>query len=64
MNQLQNQILQLENNISNLEKTNESISSSTIGWQIDHCLLVINVVMSQLEISNPSEFNSNSATRQ
>ncbi len=58
MNHLQNLIQQLENNISNFEKTNPKVSNSTIGWQIDHCLLVINGVMSQLEISNPTEFQS------
>jgi hypothetical protein len=56
MNQLQNILLQLENHIPNLEKTNSKISSSSIGWQIDHCLLVINGIISQLEVSNPSEY--------
>lgn len=55
MTKLQQQILQLENHISKLEKTNPKVSNSTVGWQIDHCLLVINGVASQLEISNPNE---------
>ena len=42
----------------NLEKTNSRVSNSTIGWQIDHCLLVINGVIGQVEISNPTEFKS------
>lgn len=58
MNHLQSLIQQLENNISNFEKTNPKVSNSTIGWQIDHCLLVINGVVSQLEISNPAEYQS------
>ncbi len=58
MSTLQSLLLQLENHISNFEKTNENVSSSTIGWQIDHCLLVINGVISQIEISNPSEYQS------
>ena len=49
---------QLENHIPNLEKTNSNVSNSTIGWQIDHCLLVINGVIRQVEISNPTEFKS------
>ena len=51
-------LLQLENHISNFEKINPRVSNSTIGWKIDHCLLVINGVISQLEISNPAEFQS------
>ena len=58
MNSLNNLLLQLENHIPNFEKTNSKISNSTIGWQIDHCLLVINGVMTQIEISNPTEFQS------
>jgi hypothetical protein len=56
MNPLHNILLQLESHIPNLEKTNSKISSSSIGWQIDHCLLVINGIISQLEVSNPSEY--------
>ena len=58
MNPLHKILLQLENHIPNFEKTNSKISNSTIGWQIDHCLLVINGVMSRIEISNPTEFQS------
>lgn len=57
MSKLHNILLQLENHIPNLEKTNPNVSNSTIGWQIDHCLLVINGVISQLEISNPEEYH-------
>ena len=56
MNPLHNILLQLESHIPNLEKTNSKISCSSIGWQIDHCLLVINGIISQLEVSNPSEY--------
>lgn len=58
MNQLHNILLQLENHIPNFEKTNPNVSNSTVGWQIDHCLLVINGVIGQVEISNPAEFQS------
>ena len=49
-------LLQLENHIPNLDKTNSKVSNSTVGWQIDHCLLVINGIIEQLEISNPKEY--------
>ena len=56
MNSLLPLLHQLENHISNLDKTNFKVSNSTVGWQIDHCLLVINGIIEQLEISNPNEF--------
>jgi hypothetical protein len=58
MNPLLPLLQQLESHISNFEKTNPKVSNSTVGWQIDHCLLVINGVISQLEVSNPTEFQS------
>jgi hypothetical protein len=56
MNPIHNLLLQLESYISNLDKSNSKVSNSTIGWQIDHSLLVINGIIGQLEISNPNEF--------
>ena len=56
MNPLIPLLLQLECHISNFEKTNPNISNSTVGWQIDHCLLVINGIIGQIEISDPSKF--------
>jgi hypothetical protein len=56
MNSLLPLLQQLENHISNFEKTNPNVSNSTVGWQIDHCLLVINGIIGQLEISDPSKY--------
>jgi hypothetical protein len=47
---------QLESHLPNLDKTNSKVSNRTIGWQIDHCLLVINGIIGQIEISDPSKF--------
>lgn len=56
MNPLEHLLLQLESHLPNLDKTNFKVSNSTIGWQIDHCLLVINGIIGQLEISDPSKY--------
>lgn len=56
MEQLQKLLIQLENNISNYEKTNSAVSNSTVGWQIDHSLLVINNVVDRLKASNPENY--------
>jgi len=56
MNKLQEIIHQLENQIPNFEKTNVAVSQSTVGWQIDHSLLVINGVVEQLKNSNPENY--------
>jgi hypothetical protein len=56
MNPLLPLLHQLENHISYFEKTNPKVSNSTVGWQIDHCLLVINGIIGQIEISEPLKF--------
>ncbi len=56
MNSLLPLLHQLENHISNFEKTNPNVSNSTVGWQIDHSLLVINGIIGQIEISDPLKY--------
>lgn len=56
MKQLQAILDQLESYIQDFEKTNPAVSQSTIGWQIDHSLLVINGVADQLKNSNPEDY--------
>jgi hypothetical protein len=56
MKRLQLILDQLESQIPDFEKTNPVVSQSTIGWQIDHCLLVINNVVDQLKNSNPENY--------
>ena len=34
-----------------------AISQSTVGWQIDHSLLVVNGVINQLKKSDPKDYN-------
>ena len=56
MKQLQSILDEMESHIPNFEKTNSVVSQSTVGWQIDHSLLVINIVVDQLKDSNPASY--------
>lgn len=56
MNQLQELLNQLENHIPNHEKINTTISQSTVGWQLDHSLLVINGIIEHLKNSDPKSY--------
>jgi len=47
---------QLESHIVDFEKTNVAISQSSIGWHIDHSLMVINGIIDQLKKSNPEQY--------
>ncbi|WP_293873547.1 DUF1569 domain-containing protein [Flavobacterium sp.] len=56
MKKLNSLIDQLESHIADFEKTNSAVSTSTIGWQIDHSFLVINKVVSDIKNSNPENY--------
>lgn len=56
MKQLHDILNQIESLIPHHEKRNEQVSQSTIGWQLDHSLLVINGVIEQMKISSPENY--------
>ncbi len=56
MQNLQNLISQLESKIPFHEKTNSSVSNSTVGWQIEHSLKTIYQITSVVKNSNPQEY--------
>jgi len=49
----------IESNIPKFEEKNLKVSMSTIGWQIDHSLKVINNVAKALETSDPELYKNN-----
>lgn len=49
----------LEAHVANHETINPKVSESTIGWQIDHSLKVINNVSKALKSSEPNDYKRN-----
>ncbi|TXT30947.1 MAG: hypothetical protein FD136_1594 [Chitinophagaceae bacterium] len=49
-------IKELDTCIANAEKVNPAVSSSSVGWHIDHCLMVINQIIGAVNASNPQEY--------
>lgn len=56
MRKLQNLISQLESKIPFYEKSNPSVSNSTIGWQIEHSLKTIYQIIQVVKNSNPEDY--------
>jgi hypothetical protein len=56
MQNLLNLISQLESKIPFHEKTNPTVSSSTVGWQIEHSLKTIYQIALAVKNSNPQEY--------
>ena len=56
MSDLRTLILELETKINDFDKINVEFSKSTVGWQIDHSLKVVNGVISQLKKSSADDY--------
>ena len=56
MQKLRKQLDELESYIPHLEVRNDAISASTVGWQIEHDLLVISSVIEGVKRSDPTKY--------
>jgi len=56
MEKLKTFIKKLESKIEHNELVNSEISSSSVGWRIEHSFLVINVIIEGLKNSNRKEY--------
>ncbi|MCZ2474844.1 hypothetical protein G9H61_05265 [Aquirufa ecclesiirivi] len=56
MESLERQVQQLEENMVHLHVTNPLISEGSVGWHIDHCLLVMISIISALKKSDINSY--------
>jgi hypothetical protein len=56
MNKLTALLNELETKIPYHEKINTSVSASSVGWHIEHSLLVCNQIVAAVEKSNPQDY--------
>ena len=56
MSRLENLISNLESKIAHCDISNLEVSKSTVGWQIDHSLRVVNAIILQLKNSNQNDY--------
>ncbi len=59
MNTIQPLIDLLESKIANYEKVNVIVSASSVGWHLEHTLLVLINVTESIKNSKPEEFKAN-----
>ncbi|MDQ3047978.1 MAG: hypothetical protein M3R27_10550 [Bacteroidota bacterium] len=55
-NKLEQQLLELEAKIEQTEILSPAISSSSVGWHVEHTLLTINAIIEALKRSDPSQY--------
>ena len=56
MEELRTQLLELENKIKDQEILNTMVSKSSVGWHIEHTLLVMNLTIESILKSNPENY--------
>jgi hypothetical protein len=56
MEKIVKQLAELSTYIPQFDRQNVSVSNANIGWQIDHSLRVMNLVITALLSSNPAEY--------
>ena len=56
MNRLTALVNELETKIQHSEKMNHAVSRSSVGWHIQHSLLVASQIITAVEKSNPAEY--------
>lgn len=56
MSKLEKLINEIESLISKQAKINTAISTSSVGWHIEHCLLTINLIIEAVKASDPSVY--------
>jgi hypothetical protein len=59
MNKISQLIEVLASKIAHFEKINNAVSSSPVGWHIEHTLLVLINVTENIKLSKPEEFKAN-----
>jgi len=42
--------------LTDVEKENKTVSRATVGWHVEHCLLIINSSLKGLKYTNPDEY--------
>lgn len=56
MKKLEELIKELENKVPKQELINQMISTSSVGWHIEHTLLTVNLIIERLKNSNPKDY--------
>ncbi|MBP6624789.1 MAG: hypothetical protein KA198_06435 [Chitinophagaceae bacterium] len=57
MNKLESLLAELEKAIPHAMKSKNEVSSSNVGWHIEHSLLTLDKITESLANSNPSEYS-------
>ena len=54
--EIKNQLQKIESLLPKIDVTNENISKASVGWHLEHSLLIINSSLKGLTMTNPEDY--------
>ena len=57
MNKIKDQLTKIESLLTEIERENLNVSKASVGWHLEHCLLIINSSLKGLANTNPKDYN-------
>ena len=57
MDKIEIQLQKIESLLSKIDLTNEKISKASVGWHLEHLLLILNSSLKGLTMTNPTDYN-------
>lgn len=55
---LESLVNELEKKMEHLERLQSSVSKGSVGWHVEHSLLVLNTIIKAMDASNPTDYRS------
>ncbi|KFC17893.1 DUF1569 domain-containing protein [Epilithonimonas lactis] len=57
MDKIEIQLQKIESLLSKIDVTNEKVSKASVGWHLEHLLLILNSSLKGLTMTNPKDYN-------
>lgn len=57
MDKIKIQLQKIESLLSKIDVTNEKVSKASVGWHLEHLLLILNSSLKGLTVTNPKDYN-------
>lgn len=56
MKHIQDQLQKIESLLLHIDVTNEQVSKASVGWHLEHALLIINSTLKGLSLTDPKDY--------
>lgn len=57
MDKIEIQLQKIESLLSKIDVTNDKVSKASVGWHLEHLLLILNSSLKGLTMTNPTDYN-------